>query len=428
MSSHTKRIFLFAQIIIALVAMLSLGACGSGSHVTQSLTGLDREAGEFKRIKPPPPPPAVAALQSVTLAPAAVAGGASSQGTLLLTSAAPAGGAVVTLTSSDAATASVPASVTIAAGATSATFTVTTVPVAANASVVVTATYNALARTATLTVNAPAVVSATLASVALAPASVTAGSPSQGTVTLSAAAPAGGALIALSSSLPAAAALPASVTIAAGATSATFAISTPPAVAASSAIISAAYNGVSRTATLAIAASDPCVSVNSLGGAAVIVLATVPQFRTGRLRVDLVGDVPLGWINAMGPCSALTVPAVKFLSGTGDVTLAGTTTSITGAGTALTFGPLTLPIAPPEPGVVLALDAAGNVLQVIWPALAGLPAGPPVLRMNLVSWSPAVQEGVSLDANMTFNVQGPDGSVATFTARGTNMVVPAFRP
>src|SRR2546425_10687720 len=63
-------------------------------------------------------------LSSVTLNPTSVVGGNPSTGTVTLTAPAPAGGAVVTLVSTGA-VASVPASVTVPAGATSATFTVT---------------------------------------------------------------------------------------------------------------------------------------------------------------------------------------------------------------------------------------------------------------------------------------------------------------
>jgi hypothetical protein len=253
-----------------------------------------------------------------------------------------------------------------------------------------------------------------------------AGNSSLGTVTLSAAAPAGGALVDLSSSDPARVGVPSGVTVAEGSTSATFSLSTVPSPVGASAIITGTYAGVSRTATLAVAPSDPCASVTGLGGDAAISSASVPQFRTGRLRIDLVGDVPAGWILALGSCSTGSAPSATFVSGTGDVTLSSSGASVTGAGGSLTFGSLAVP--PAESGTVLATDAAGNVLQVIWPALAGLPAGPPVMRMNLVSWTADVQTGATLDATMTFNVRSADGSVATFTAHGTGMIVPTFKP
>jgi len=409
-----KRIVVCLFLVLAVAA---LGACSRDPHVTSSLTGPGQPAEPFRAVKPPP----TVGFKSFSITPTSVAGGASAAGSLRLSSTAPTGGTVVTLASSDAA-AQVPASITIPAGQATGSFTVTTVAVATNHTATITATAGTSTASVTMTVNAP-----TITSVALAPASITAGAGSTGTVTLSAAAAAGGAVIALSSSLPASASVPATVTVPAGASTATFAVSTVPAVSASSAIITGSLNGLSRTATLAIAASDPCVSVNKLGGAVVIATQDVKQFRTGRLRVDLTGDVPLAWINAMGTCATSAAPPVAFVSGTGNMTLAGTATSVTGTGAPLAFGPLAVPI-PAEAGTVLATDAAGNTLQIIWPALAGLPAGPPVLRLQLTSWNPAVISGTSLDCDLTFTARTADGATATFTAHGAGMPVPTFIP
>jgi hypothetical protein len=91
-------------------------------------------------------------LSSLTLNPTSVTGGASLQGTVTLSGAAPSGGAVVMLASSNGAVASVPPSVTVAAGATSASFSVTTTPVSVSTNVNISATYAGLTRTAVLTV------------------------------------------------------------------------------------------------------------------------------------------------------------------------------------------------------------------------------------------------------------------------------------
>ena len=84
-----------------------------------------------------------------------VVGGNSSQGTAILTGAAPAGGAVVTLSSSNRASATVPASVTDPAGAFSATFTVSTASVTASTSATITGAFGGATRSATLTVTPP---------------------------------------------------------------------------------------------------------------------------------------------------------------------------------------------------------------------------------------------------------------------------------
>jgi hypothetical protein len=89
-------------------------------------------------------------VASLTLKPTSVVGGAqSSTGTVKLSGPAPAGGAQVLLSSNNSA-ASVPPSVTVPAGATSATFTVSTSVVLVSTSANISASYNGTSRTATL--------------------------------------------------------------------------------------------------------------------------------------------------------------------------------------------------------------------------------------------------------------------------------------
>jgi hypothetical protein len=98
----------------------------------------------------PAPAPAVT-LTAVTLNPTSVTGGAASQGTVTLSG--PAQSPTVVNLSSSSAVAGVPASVTVPAGASSATFGVTTTSVASATSVTITAVSGGVTRTATLTVN-----------------------------------------------------------------------------------------------------------------------------------------------------------------------------------------------------------------------------------------------------------------------------------
>ena len=99
--------------------------------------------------------PAPASLTALSVNPSSVTGGSGSTGTATLTSGAPAGGAVVSLSSSNTAAAAVPASVTVAGGATTATFAVSTSAVGASTPVTITAVYAGVTRTTTLTVNPP---------------------------------------------------------------------------------------------------------------------------------------------------------------------------------------------------------------------------------------------------------------------------------
>jgi hypothetical protein len=92
-------------------------------------------------------------VAQVTLNPPAVIGGNSAQGTVTLTNPAPFGGLQVALSSSDP-SATVPASVTVAAGNNSATFNITTSAVVNSTTSTISASYNGgAAQTATLFVN-----------------------------------------------------------------------------------------------------------------------------------------------------------------------------------------------------------------------------------------------------------------------------------
>jgi photosystem II stability/assembly factor-like uncharacterized protein len=198
-------------------------------------------------------------LSALSLNPTSVTGGAASIGTVTLNTAAPASGVIVALSNSNPTVATVPASVTVPAGATSAAFTISTSPVAASIAVTISATYSGVRKSANLIIN-PAI---TLLSLSLNPTSVTAGSTSSETVTLSASASAGGAMVALASSNTAVATVPTSVTVAAGATSATFTVSTNSLTgcASSGVTISATYGGVTRSAGLTVTPATDTVTI-----------------------------------------------------------------------------------------------------------------------------------------------------------------------
>jgi len=96
--------------------------------------------------------PSPASLSAVSVSPSSVVGGSTSTGTITLTSGAPSGGTLVSLSSANPSIAAVPASVTVAAGASTATFSVNTSAVTTNTSVGITAAYGGVSRTTTLTV------------------------------------------------------------------------------------------------------------------------------------------------------------------------------------------------------------------------------------------------------------------------------------
>jgi hypothetical protein len=216
--------------------------------VTISVTGRGVTRSATLTVSPSLPP-----LTGLSVNPTSVTGGSPSTGTVTLRSAAPSGGATVSLDSRLPGAASVPATVTVPAGATSATFPITTFPVD-DTTVQLSATLGATSQFTALGITRSASVSAS--AVSLSPTTVVGGSSSTGTVTLSAAAPSGGTVVTLSDN-SSAATVPASVTVAAGAISRTFTVTTSTVSAQTPVAVSAAAGGVTRSATLTLNPPTP---------------------------------------------------------------------------------------------------------------------------------------------------------------------------
>jgi len=229
----------------AIVPVTGLYSAGAEAYGGQYISHVQVSSGQTV-ILPVAPVPLLPSASSLTLNPTSVTGGAQSAGTVTLSGSAPAAGAQVMLSSSNAA-ASVPSSVTVSAGSSSATFAISTSPVAAKTVATIFASYDGVSPSSSLTVTPP-----TVSSLKLNPSSVVGGvQSSTGTVTLSGPAPAGGAQVLLSSN-NAAASVPSSVTVPAGSTSGTFTVNTSQVLLPTSATISASYNQTSQTATLSV--------------------------------------------------------------------------------------------------------------------------------------------------------------------------------
>ncbi len=188
-------------------------------------------------------------LSSVSVNPSAVIGGQGATGTVSLSNFAPSGGAVISLSSANPA-AIVPNSATVAANSTSVDFPVSTTNV--NSTVVgnITANYDGVTRSTAFTVNPQP--SAALANLALNPKSIRGGFLSIGTVTLTAAAPAGGLVVNLSSSNTSLATVPFTVTLLAGDTSASFNVTTKAVKRKTVVTIFASHDELTKSAKLTI--------------------------------------------------------------------------------------------------------------------------------------------------------------------------------
>jgi hypothetical protein len=184
---------------------------------------------------------------ALSLSPGDQSGGFNVTGTVTLNAVAPSGGLTINLTSNTPSIVSVPATVTVAAGATSATFTASTQPVDALTNVTLVAKAAGQSASAILQVRAPYQTNFTVS-----PTSVKGGGASVGTVTLSSPAGPSGVVINLTSANSAVASVPASITIKAGASSGTFTISTSSVAANTSVNISATMAGTTRPGTASL--------------------------------------------------------------------------------------------------------------------------------------------------------------------------------
>ncbi|HEX7331689.1 MAG TPA: FG-GAP-like repeat-containing protein [Pyrinomonadaceae bacterium] len=195
------------------------------------------------------------AYGNITATPATIASGASTEISIGLVSGAvaPANGFTFTLSSSNSTVLPVPSSVFMPGGASSVRFTATARNVTFTQTVRIRIRNTQLGRrdlTVTVTPGTPQPAPLTLSALTLASSSVVGGNSVQGTVTLSATAPAPTVVTLASNNT--AASVPASVTVAAGASSATFTVNTTAVSATTSATISGSFGGTTRSAALTI--------------------------------------------------------------------------------------------------------------------------------------------------------------------------------
>jgi RHS repeat-associated protein len=176
------------------------------------------------------------------------------------------------------------------------------------------------------------------ASLSLAPGAVLSTATSTATVTLSAPAPGSGARIALSSQNDAAAQVPLSITIPSGSTTGTFTITTAPVSTTTNVLISAAYNGVTASASLTI---NPPLALN--GVSLNPTLVTGPYSATG--TVTLNTNAPAGGATvtlSSDNATAASVPSsVTVPEGASSANFAVTTSSVTTATSVTISGTLT---------------------------------------------------------------------------------------
>ena len=365
-----------------------------------------------------------AALSALSVNPASMVGGASASGSVTLSSAAPSGGAVVTLSKAlsnggpGTVPATVPASVTVPAGQTTASFSIGTSAVTATTNVRISAAFNGASLATDITLFP------LLAQVSF-PGNVAGGTPATGTVTLSAAAPAGGASVALSSANPSLAAVPASVTVPAGQTSASFTATTAPVTQTTAVNISASLNGTTVNTNLFLivssAVSSLTLSPNPVTGgtsstATVTLQSAAP---TGNAVVTLASSntllavvpnsvvIPAGQTRTTFTVNTAQVTATTTVSISASYQNATKSATLTLNAAGGTTGP-TLSAVSLNPASVVGGSASTGTVTLSGPA----PAGGVVVTLSDDSASATVPASVTVAASATS---------ATFTVTTTSV-------
>ncbi len=179
-----------------------------------------------------------------------VTGGNPVLGTITLSDVAPPGGVIVFLRSSNSVIASVPATIGISSGQSSAPFTVSTLTVNSSQTVLISA--SAVGVTVASTLNIDPANLPTLINLIIAPTIVAGGSSTLATITLSAPAPSNGLVVNLQSDNPFVAQVPAFITVPAKAASVIVPITTAKVLSTQTATIIATAGAISKRATITV--------------------------------------------------------------------------------------------------------------------------------------------------------------------------------
>jgi hypothetical protein len=335
-------------------------------------------------------------VASVDVTPATVIGGNSSVGTVTITSKAAPGGYVVALSSSNPAI-SVPTEVTVPEGQTTATFPVDYSVVADDSNGVITATLNGSSKTSNVTVKA-----ANVTSFGLSKTSTAGGNDVTGTITLDGKAPAGGLVVAVSSSSTRVV-VPATVTIPEGQTSATFTATTVPTATATAVTVTASARGVVLNKGITITA-PVVVSVTSTPG-------NITGSNTGTATVTLDGPAPASW--------ALTVTSDNAALGFGlvaGVPVTTKTTSVTTGSRSVNVGINTAYVTADTAVTVTATRAgvsASTVVNVLPPAPA-----------DVVLTPASVRGGTNTSLKVNITCKAPVGGLVVALASNRSVATP----
>jgi len=332
------------------------------------------------------------AMSAASVSPTSVKGGIGATLTVTLTGNAPAGGTAVALTSSNAQTAALPATVTVPAGTKTVTAPVTTLGVDANATVTLTATAGGVAKTASLTVS-----KAVLTTLAISPSTIPGGGAAVGTLTLTGSAGPSGVTVTLSSNKTSVATVPASKLIAAGQATATFPVTGTSLPAGGIATITATWGGVSKTANVTL---QPSASLQAVD----LAVSSIRGGQTVAGTVTLSASAPSGGVDVSltsSDTAAATVPASVAVS-------QGQTT----AGFTLTTAAVGSPKSVTITGICSGVSKTAPL--TVEPAiLTGLTISPETIPGGTTTTGTLTLDGPAGPSGATVTLESSDTNVAT---------------
>jgi hypothetical protein len=420
---------------------------GDSSPTTAAVTAWSA-VGTFTISSAPPTP------VSVKLAKDPLYSGETTWVAVQLTAAVPAGGATINLSSSNPGAVPVPATIAMPGNAAWTQFQVQAGQVTAPTPVTLTAALNSVSVSAKFTVQPPS-----LKSLTISPSTISGGAQPQGIVMLNGQAPAGGAVVTLSSN-SAFVSPPASVIVEAGSFSASFPISTSAVTTNTPATVTASYAGASAqgqvTLTPQSAPSSITLSPTSTTGTSGSSFATVtvasPSSTDQILQVassnPSVASVPNG---VMIPAGSTTGGFNIFTTSVSTQTIV--TISVSGGGVTRTANLTVNPVAPtttppPTPAAPSLVSPASNakVAQPInfdWSDVSGATSyemqiddsnnfTTPLTLSQTVGVSQATVTGLPAQrlfwrvrAFNSAGIAGPFSATRRFTAQGSSTPSPA---
>lgn len=334
---------------------------------------------------------AASVLSSISCSPSAVNAPGTSTCTASLTAAA-SSSTSVTLASNNA-NVTVPGSVNIGAGLSSATFTATVAAVTSDQTALLTGTLSGLSQSFTLSASAPV----QLTSVGCAPSTLGSNTSSTCTVTLNKAATSA-ATVALASN-SGLLTVPANVTVASGQSSATFAATSGNVTSSQNAIVTATLSGQSQQATLSLAAA---VQLSSL-------------------------TCSPATVNAPGTATC-TVTLTAAASSAANVTLQSTNTNITvpagvAVGVGLSSASFTATVAAVTSNQSALLTATLNSISQSFTLSAAAPA--PVQLTSLACGPSTLGSSASSTCTVTLNQAASSATAVSVASNNGLLTVPA---